>query len=552
MQRALILSFLLLQALLLGYLSWSTSPNRTESGHIGAMVYLGHTGHFDVFHVNPPLTRFIAGLPVKFFCSPNYDWKSYSPRPQDRSEWQLGSAFISANSAADVRFYVFLSRLALIPLILLGSYFGYRFASELYGQRSGVMFLILWTFSPLVLGWGATICPDAAAASLGIAGLYMFRLYLRNPSWRNTFLAGFGLGLLPLMKLTWIIAYPIWLLVWLVWQKQINIRTWNIPKMCILILVSLYVINTGYIFDGTFRLLKDYKFISGTLTGQDASKTKAIKPGNRFADSILGYIPVPLPGEFVQGIDTQRRDFERGIGSYMNGVWSEHGWKHYYAYVLLLKEPLGILLLSVITIGVTFFYRKNYPVREELILLLPTLLIFAFISSQDGFSLHPRYILLVLPFLYLWVSKTARYTTRKEPVLLVLTTGCVLWCVISSMSFYPYSMSYFNELAGKPTDYPKYLLGSNISWGQEAYDVKRWLDKHPDAKPLYLSVSSSIPLNKMGIGEEKAVPTDPAIGWMLIDVNSLYEKADNYAWLKKHQPVEMIGYSIWVYHIEKE
>jgi hypothetical protein len=56
----------------------------------------------------------------------------------------------------------------------------------------------------------------------------------------------------------------------------------------------------------------------------------------------------------------------------------------------------------------------------------------------------------------------------------------------------------------------------------------------------------------MGIAEEKAVPTEPATGWMLIDVNSLYEKADKYAWLKKHQPAEMIGYSIWVYHVEED
>jgi hypothetical protein len=30
---------LIVQALLLGYLSWSTSPNRTEIGHLGASVY---------------------------------------------------------------------------------------------------------------------------------------------------------------------------------------------------------------------------------------------------------------------------------------------------------------------------------------------------------------------------------------------------------------------------------------------------------------------------------------------------------------------------------
>jgi len=65
-----------------------------------------------------------------------------NPIPQDRSEWALGSAFIATNDFDDLRLYIFLMRLACIPLILLGGYFGYRFASELYGQWSGVTFLI--------------------------------------------------------------------------------------------------------------------------------------------------------------------------------------------------------------------------------------------------------------------------------------------------------------------------------------------------------------------------------------------------------------------------
>ena len=140
--RAIPITLLLTQTLLLAYLSWSTSPNRTEAGHIGAAVYLWHMGKLDVFHVNPPLVRAVAGAPVALFCNPNYDWKPYSPRPQDRSEWALGSAFINANDFDNLRLYVFLMRLACIPLILLGGYFGYRFASELYGQWSGVTFLI--------------------------------------------------------------------------------------------------------------------------------------------------------------------------------------------------------------------------------------------------------------------------------------------------------------------------------------------------------------------------------------------------------------------------
>jgi len=173
---------------------------------------------FDVFHVNPPLVRAIAGMPIALFCNPNYDWTGYSPRPQDRSEWRLGGAFVEKNELDDLRLYIFLMRLACIPLILLGSYFGYRFASELYGQWSGITFLVLWTFSPLILSWGATICPDVHAASLGIVGLYTFWRWLKTPTWNKAILAGICLGLMPLTKITWIIAFPIWLIIWSIWR----------------------------------------------------------------------------------------------------------------------------------------------------------------------------------------------------------------------------------------------------------------------------------------------------------------------------------------------
>jgi len=344
--------FLCTHALLITYLSWSTSPNRTEIAHLAACIYVWQKRKFDVFHVNPPLVRIIAGSPIALFCNPNYDWSGYSPRPQDRTEWQLSGTFVEANDLDSLRLYTFLARLACIPLVLLGGYFGYRFASELYGQWSGITFLVLWTFSPLILGWGATICPDVHAASLGIVGLYTFWRWLKNPTLGKATIAGICLGLMPLTKMTWIIAFPIWLLLWCIW-KFCNFR-----QFIVIMLLGIFTINTGYLYDGSFRQLKDYQFISGTLTGHDITQGRAVNVGNRFASTWLGHVPVPLPAEFVQGIDTQKIDFERSIESYVRGVWSDRGWWWYYGYVLLLKEPLGVWCLVILALFVSRFYRS--------------------------------------------------------------------------------------------------------------------------------------------------------------------------------------------------
>jgi hypothetical protein len=545
---------LIVQTLLLGYLSWSTSPNRTEIGHLGATVYFWHTGKFDVFHVNPPLVRVIAGMPIALFCNPKYDWSSYSPRPQDRCEWQLGNAFVIANELDDLRHYVFLARIFCIPLVLLGGYVGFRFASELYCEWSGVLFLILWTFSPLILGWGATICPDVAATSIGIVGLYTFWHWLKNPTWKKTMIAGICLGLMPLTKMTWIIAPPIWLLLWILWRFFIS-KNENKPpflQFAVIMLLALYTINTCYFFDGSLKLLNQYRFISGTLTNTEITKNTPVKPDNRFKDSWFGYVPVPLPAEFVQGIDTQKRDFERGLPSYLCGEWSDHGWRRYYCYVLILKEPIGIWCLAGLTLFATIFYRQfNSAWYHEIIVLLPMLIVFGFICSQNGFSIHPRYIIPVLPFLYIFISKTALSLHYRKTIFVLLITGCCLWIVGSSLLFYPHSMSYFNELAGKPQNWSKYLLGSNIDWGQDFYELKNWCEKYPEKKPRYISVESAMSPDKHNIEHDGNVPETPENGWILISVNLLNDQTEKYKWLKKYEPIGMIGYSIWIYQVKE-
>ena len=348
--------------------------------HGGNRLSVADTLRFDVFHVNPPLTRIVSGLPV-LLCRPNYDWDFYSSRPQDRSEWAIGRAFIKANNPETTRWCFALARWCLIPLLLLGGYFGYRLSRELYGDSAGLIFLTLWCSSPLLLAWGATICPDAASAALGIVGIHTFRHWLHRPAWSRAAIAGVCLGLLPLAKLTWIIAFGIWPLIWCLWVAPIWLtatdkRCLPLPParhMVVILFFGLYVLNMGYLFDGTLRPLGKYVFVSQLFRGQEALKNQQTSVvTNRFSGTSLGEIPVPLPAEFVQGIDTQRYDFERGQPSYLRGQWAEHGWWYYYLYMLLVKMPLGTWSLVVLALFCALF-QKGYGAgwRDEMLILLP-------------------------------------------------------------------------------------------------------------------------------------------------------------------------------------
>ncbi|NQT15338.1 MAG: hypothetical protein HQ582_21460, partial [Planctomycetes bacterium] len=449
MMRKWVTTFLLfINAVLVGWIGWASSPNKTETGHMAATVYFWHTLHFDVFHVNPPLTRVITGLPVSL-CRPKHNWDFYSSRPQDRSEWLLGTAFVKANRPGKVRWCFALARWSLIPILLLGGYFGYRLSCEIYGGAAARVFLALWCFSPLLLSWGATICPDAVAAALGMVAIYTFRQWLHGPTWPRAAMAGACLGLLPLAKLTWVIAFGLWPLVWLLWTApnwlnkadKHSLPRPPLRQLAAILVIALYVLNTGYVFDGTCRPLSEYVFMSQSLHGREVTGDQQWAPasGNRFAGTWLGKIPVPLPAEFVQGIDTQRYDFERGLPSYLRGVWADHGWWYYYLYALAIKLPLGTWCLVGLAAGATLFGRGySASWRDEMILLVPFLVIFIFVSSQTGFSAHSRYVIPALPFLFVWASKVGRVFetrsfTRRRRALATVVVVALTWSVTSSL-----------------------------------------------------------------------------------------------------------------------
>lgn len=587
MRRWIVTLSLLANAVLVGWMGWATSPNKTETGHMAATAYLWQTLRFDVFNVNPPLTRAISGLPVAM-CRPEYDWEYYTSHPQDRSEWMLGISFIEANSPEKVRWCFVLARWSLIPFLLVGGYFGYRLSREIYGNAAAVLFLILWCFSPSLLSWGATICPDAVAAAMGMLAIYAFRQWLHQPTWLRAAMAGACLGLLPLTKLTWIIAFGLWPLVWFLW----TVPSWlgkadddSLPRppvrqLAAILVIALYVLNMGYLFAGSCRPLGQYVFMSQTLSGQKVGEDQSWPiAGNRFADTWLGTIPVLLPAEFVQGIDTQRYDFERGLPSYLRGQWSDHGWWYYYLYALAVKVPLGTWCLLLLAVGATTFGRGfNAAWRDEMVVLVPGLVILVFVSSQTGFSVHSRYIISALPFIFIWISKVAcvfemRPITGTRRSMAALVVAALTWSVCSSLWAYPHSLSYFNELAGGPKKGGEHLLGSNIDWGQDLFYLKDWLDKHPEVTLDGLAFFGSYPATLAGIPETPFPPSAPSVdnyatdrnsiaesdgatrrfspkpGWYGVSVNYLYHRSRRYCYFLDFEPAASAGYSIYIYHI---
>ena len=586
---AMAVALLSTHALLLGWIASCHSPVFNEAGHLASGLYHLQSGRFDLFRVNPPLPRTIAALPL-VLSGCKFDWHFVEPDPLGRYEYRVGSTFLRENETHALR-YVTWGRWSCIALSLLGGYFCWRWSTSLFCTASGLVALALWCFSPYVLGHASLITADAASAAVGLTGLYAFRTWLVSPSWWHASIAGIALGLALLTKFTLLVFFPVILLCWIAHRLQPANSDNKTPlrrelaMLAWMAVLSLYIINVGYNFRGTFTTLGAYAFQSETLGGAREESVGWNRIGNRFSGTWLHRLPVPVPEDYVLGVDIQRSDFERGKYSYLDGEWRQGGWWYFYLHALAIKVPLGTWLLLLVAISLAVSYRSyRVSVADELCLLLPAAAILVLVSSQTGFSIHSRYVLPMLPFVFVSISRVGKALGDGSRHVRYVTVGALIWIILSSLYCVPHALSYFNEVVGGPRNGHRHLLDSNVAWNQDLLYLKSWYDAHPEAAPIQIATIGMADPAMFGIefslppmGPKNAGSADiemtrelgPRPGWFAVDVNHLHgtrygapdghwstrrlaDDSHDLTYLQRFRPVDTVGYSILIFHITPE
>jgi hypothetical protein len=533
--------------------------------------------------VSPPLVRLVAAIPL-LVDPPETDWTHAPSSRGIRSEHEVGADFVRANGVRTL-WYFTLARWACVPFSALGAFVCYRWAHLLYGSGAGLLATTIWCASPTLLAHGQIATPDMGVTALGVWACYLFWQWLREPAWSRSLWAGIGLGLAELAKSTAVVFFICWPLMWIGyrWLSPCVPRKANnaiqLAQLAAALVVAVNVLNLGYGYSGSFRPIGDYVFSSKLFKGEPTDAPVHAVGGNRLADSWLAVLPVPLPAEYVMGIDLQRCDFEAGFRSYVRGQWSNHGWWWYYLFGLGVKSPLGSWCLLALTIVVTLADRRySAHWRDEAALCIPGLALFVLISSQSGFSHHVRYVLPVLPFLIIWLSKLALAWRFHHQMLQRAVALSVAWSLSSNIYVYPHSLSYFNELAGGPLGGHRFLVDSNIDWGQDLLYLKHWLDEHPQAHPIGLAYFGAFDPTTCGIEFTlpPAPPTEPRLTPDVAEVHPRYYAVSvnflrgyhfrvpfgngqwgqlsgpDYTYLLPVRPTATAGYSIYIYHLNPD
>lgn len=548
-QRLVVTLIILIHVSFCAWGAWCHSPTMDEPAYLASGISHWQFGRFDLCRVSPPLVRLVASIPVQL-TNAKYDWSHYTISPGARYEHDVGRDFLIANG--DQSFWLFtLGRWACIPFSLFGALVCYSWAKQLFGIPSALIALLLWCFSPNILAHAQQLTPDIGVTALSLSASYAFWYWAQKPSKLRVSIAGGILGLAVLAKTNAVVLYPALVTGVLIhfWVTK-RCRWWQATgQILIAFLISIYIINLGYGFEGSFKPLGKYRFFSNTLGTPEGS--------NRFADNVAGIIPIPFPAAFLEGIDLQRRDFENNDTSkrtYFRGKWYDHGWWWYYFYVVAVKVPVGIWILFFAGCLMLVFRTMPHRVDSFCYLTIPGAALFALACSQTGFGHSLRYVLPAFPFAFLLASAALCETSSRSTKMIAYTA--LGWFLISSLYIYPHSLSYFNEFAGGPKHGHYHLLDGNLDWGQDLLFIKDWIAENPDKTPLHVAYWGCLPLKQMGMKVNvRSFQTSKNIssGWYLVSVNYLrqehYEKRPVLVQFLDHEPKEIISYSTYIYYI---
>jgi 4-amino-4-deoxy-L-arabinose transferase-like glycosyltransferase len=514
----------------------------------------------------------VAALTM-WVTNPRVDLRRFDDHPGARTEFALGHDFMAANGIRGC-WDVTVARWACIPFTLVGALVCWRWASELHGANAGVLASALWCFCPNILAHAELITPDLGVTALMVAASYLAWHWLRDGAWHQAILCGIVLGLAALAKATALLLFMLLPVAWIAKllcfpeRGLAKARAATPGQLVAILTLALGIINAGYGFQSSLVPLGRYAFISRILGGVNNGRISASDSlvGNRFTSSWFAAIPVPLPSDYVRGIDIQEREFQSGYGiSYLCGTFRSPGWWYFYLYALIIKVPLGTWCMGVFAIALTWMRRgKILAGFDDFLVIGIAVTILTAASIHTGLTMHLRYVLPCFPFAFVYISRIAESRARSTRCIVL---PCLCWSVFSSLVIYPNSLSYFNELVGGPAGGPRHLLDSNIDWGQDLLNLMRWRDRHPEARSLTLayfggfdpcSIAGTIGRPPLGPAAADPERSGPKPGWYAVSVNELYgyslrpyrDPPDAFFGYFRHfKPIAKAGYSIYIYHI---
>jgi Dolichyl-phosphate-mannose-protein mannosyltransferase len=530
---------LVLQTVLICSIIPTWSATRNEASHIVAGLTYWIRREFGLYNVNPPLPRMVATVLLLGDDDLCLDAVAlYDARDKGRQEFQLGQFFADTNA---LWFHQILCRARLVGILwaFVGGLIVWAWASDISGSRAGALAVGMWVTEPTLCAHASLVTCDFPATVAGFGATYCFYRSLRDGRRLTVVLSGVLLGIALLCKFTIAIFIPAWLLAWTYCRLShrsmtLRARPPNVRQLFVCASVVCLTVNSGYCFRNVLRPLAAFQFKSNLFSTWLGT----------LQETAAGNLVSPVPQAYLEGIDVQEADFERGLPSYLIGERRTRGWWYYYICAFCVKSPIGHLLLYLLAVGSTWRHLRSLCPS----LWVTPVLLFVICSLKTGYTDNLRYLVPSYPFIFVWSAAVLMHMcpkrARQREVMCWLLIG-LSSCSIGSQ--YPMLLGYFNELVGGGQNGWSYLSGSNVDWGQDLLFLRKWLKEHQQDRPVAVYFNQDVGIDYwIYLGQKFERPTESMHGYAVVDS---YAVTGEYKWLWRHSLVDRVGTSLFVFRV---
>ena len=459
-----------------------------EPMHVSAGLQLYTERAYTYQPENPPLPRLVLAF------APWLGGMDFDPnRPVDE---QLLRVFYSDDH---YKTNLVLARSGNLLFFILAAVAVWLWARREIGSGGGFAATLLFTLQPMIAGHAGLATHDMAATA-GVAwSLFAFSRWLEQPALKRAALFGVAFGLAILCKFSCIGYVPAACLAMFVVRAIRERVAWRsvAPAFFAALATTLFVLWSGYAFQ--------------------------VEP-------------------FLAGIKGLRAIDQAGHFSFLFGEVRTTGWWWYFPAAVGLKSTIASLVLAL-------FARGR---GVEALAAVAAILI---VAMPSHLNLGVRYVLPLYAPLAIagaWtVVHVARASARgprraEADRALWIVLLLLLWHSVASTVAIPDAFPYFNEAAG-PRPW-RYLIDSNLDWGQDALRLKRVIRKKKIDR-IGIAVFGWHDWDALGFPPHYDLQRDvPSQGWVAVSEH-IFGLARGAPWLEG-RPYARIGKSIRLYYVK--
>lgn len=544
------------------------APTYDESLHLFAGYSHLKWGDFRVNPEHPPLAKILAALPL---LAVTIDTSGITPQHRNVIQgvkdfgWILAGRFVLDNrDRQDLFLY---PRLVMIGLAVILGAFVYLWARKMFGITAGVIALVLYCFDPNILAHSSIIHTDLPFTLCFFAGSYFYWRAAQRLTWENLFWTSLFFALSAVVKFSFLVILPIWVLLGILRALSANPHESLITSPQLVQkprqIMALHLLIFGTALVATYLLIwaaYGFRFdASGGATEQLRIGRLVTKESWLSVLAVLNAKYFLVPEAWLYGLLDAIRASDRE--SYLLGQIYLHGSWLYFPVAFAVKTPFPTLV--ALLIAMVLMIRRPSPFQADLCLLLPAVIFFS-LAVCTKLNIGLRHILPIYPFLFVFIG--GRMATLWASCNRVARYGVALlgiWLSVSSLGVYPHYLTFFNELAGGPGNGHNVLVDSNLDWGQDLKGLGAWMRSHGVARiqlayfgtmdPAYYGIDADLLPGTLPVQSRPKLGDSPAPSHIAISatyLKGLYlRNRDQYASFRQQKPVAIIGHSIWVFRL---